>query len=71
MSAPRITPPPISGARRGREENSKRTGKIHFPDSSKFEPKTQHVVRWLVSNYHLSLPMAEVVADLAGLGVER
>ena len=66
----RTTSPSWEGRRRG-WESSKQTVQVHSQQDNSFSVNTQYAVRMLAARYRLSLPRANVIADLAGLGMER
>jgi hypothetical protein len=70
MNRKRTTPPSWEGARRG-WESSKQTVQVHSLKDNSISVNTQYAVRILAARYRLSLPRANVIADLAGLGMGR
>ena len=60
----RTTPP---WARRG-WESKLQTVQVHSQQDNSFSVNTQYAVRMLAVRYRLTLPIAQVVVDHAGLG---
>jgi len=63
------TPPPAMNGRLGKK--SSQVGKTYSKNNRIIHRNSQHAVRWIASNYHLTLPVAGVIVELAGLGGKR
>ena len=62
---------PASAASGGQGKTVQQVGKTYFNNNTLIANDSQHAIRWVSVNYHLSLPLAQLVAELAGLGGER
>jgi hypothetical protein len=62
---------PASGDNGGQGKTVQQVSKTYFSNNTLIANGSQHAIHWVSVNYHLSLPMAQLVAELAGLGGER
>ena len=63
--------PPASAENGCRGEVEEQVSKTYYPNYSVVANDSQYEIRWLSSNYHLPLPVADLIAGLAGLGGNR
>jgi hypothetical protein len=63
----RTTPPPCEGVRQG-WESKLQTVQVYSQKDNSFPVNMQCAVRILSARYRLTMPIAQVVADHAGLG---
>ena len=62
---------PASATNGGQGKIEKQISKTYYPNYSAVASDSQYAIRWLSSNYHLSLPVADLIAGLAGLGGKK
>ena len=62
---------PASAENGGQGKTVRQVGKTYFNNNILIANDSQHAIHWVSTNYHLSLPLAQLVAELAGLGGGR
>jgi hypothetical protein len=63
------TPAPAENGHQGKTKQQ--ASKTYTKHNTTIENGSQYAVHWVALNYHLPMPVAEVVADLSGLGGAR
>jgi hypothetical protein len=62
---------PASAVNEYRGEIEEQISKTYYQQYTLIASNSQYATRWLSSNYHLFLPVADFIFGLAGLGGKR
>jgi hypothetical protein len=62
---------PATTVNGGQGKTVQQVDKTYISNDTLIANDSQHAIHWVSINYHLSLPLAQLVAELADLGGDR